>query len=208
MTVPQSRPGFTLIELLVVIAILSLLISVLLPSLARVKDAARQVLCANNLKELSVAISNYCMDQGRYLPIYTIPPPRDRGANWHRNIWPYIEANGTHENWGDRYSAVINSKGSWIYQCPSAVGGDEYFSFGMNQNLFDERTQMSPDLLLLMDWVGISLAWGMTNQLLVRLPGWHMGETNNLLFEDGHLENRTLDELPGREEDRRLWYHQ
>ncbi len=51
--------GFTLIELLVVIAIISLLVSILLPALNRVKDQAKNVVCATNLKGLIVAWTAY-----------------------------------------------------------------------------------------------------------------------------------------------------
>ena len=51
--------GFTLIELLVVIAIISLLVSILLPALNRVKEQAKNLVCATNLKGLIVAWTTY-----------------------------------------------------------------------------------------------------------------------------------------------------
>lgn len=47
--------GFTLIEVLVVVAIIALLIAILLPSLARARELARQVVCASNARQISVA---------------------------------------------------------------------------------------------------------------------------------------------------------
>ncbi len=60
------RPGLTLIELLVVISIVGLLIALLLPAVQSAREASRRALCANQLKQLSLAMHAYNAVQGAF----------------------------------------------------------------------------------------------------------------------------------------------
>ncbi len=75
---PARSPGFTLIELLVVIAIIAILAAMLLPALGRGKGSAQRTACANNLRQLRLALGLYITDNNGLMPPRGVPA----------NAWP------------------------------------------------------------------------------------------------------------------------
>lgn len=96
---PPTRPtlGFSLVELLVVIAIIGILIAMLLPAVQAAREAARRTQCANNLKQLGLALHNY-HDAHKAFPfawMLDLPNlPNFSGVNfqaWGVLVLPYVE---------------------------------------------------------------------------------------------------------------------
>ena len=73
--------GFTLIELLVVIAILALLLSVIMPNLAKAKEFARRTVCLSHLGQLGLICVTYAHENNDWYPNYNIHP----GPNGYSN---------------------------------------------------------------------------------------------------------------------------
>lgn len=123
-----KKYGFTLIELLVVIAIISILATILLPSLNNAKELARRTSCQNKLRTIATAVNMYAADNDGYLPttgvIGSLPP----NAYWMYSLRPYV---GIDEPIGSGAKSVEEH-----YRCPShkisAPWAEWYSSFGAN----------------------------------------------------------------------------
>jgi len=102
----QGLRGFTLVELLVVIAIIGILIALLLPAIQSAREAGRQTVCTNHLKQMTLAALNH-QDANKTLPaggwgyLWVGDPDRGYGrkqpGGWIYNILPFLEENALHD---------------------------------------------------------------------------------------------------------------
>jgi prepilin-type N-terminal cleavage/methylation domain-containing protein/prepilin-type processing-associated H-X9-DG protein len=110
----MRRRAFTLVELLVVIGIIGLLIAILLPALAKVREQAKQIKCMTQLRQIAIGLVNYSSsNQGNFPPwsswhaypdgAYSNPLDDAPGESWTEMLIPYISA----------------TPDSPVYNCPS-----------------------------------------------------------------------------------------
>ncbi len=110
----NNRRAFTLVELLVVITIIGILIALLLPAVQAAREAARQVQCKNNLKQMGIALHNY-LDAWNTFPAGSTVQPGNcvmgecRGTGLFVTIFPYFEQDARYADFEPYFSGPMGS---------------------------------------------------------------------------------------------------
>lgn len=143
---PAARPAFTLVELLVVMAVIGALVALLLPAIQSAREAARRSQCANNVKQIGVAMHNF-EHAFRHLPPGGLSGSTQTEAHRILNvtvnlehgwtIWllPFLEQQGVRDqyrleaDWRDPLNQEARENVIGTLLCPSAPRTSRLVSF-------------------------------------------------------------------------------
>ncbi len=151
-----GKRGFTLIELLVVIAIISLLVTILMPSLQRAKELARNTICSTNLSGIGKAIYYYLEEFEGTFCVWEQWDVLDSKGNMPDITWWYMDLAKT-MSWSDvwtHYPAKdVDEEETWedpgLFLCPMAdrskrSQGENAASSGWQSNVGDSMGPSEP----------------------------------------------------------------
>lgn len=169
----RAKAAFTLVELLVVIAIIGTLVGLLLPAVQSAREAARLSMCANNLKQLSLAFLNHTDAKGVLPPgsggvpqvetagTFWTAPFSGRRASWPAYMFPFAEMKADYD-WvvtkGGPWAAVADSSANphplksppSLFGCPS----DPNVGKNKTRGMAPSGNQTPPDSRLGQGWHG------------------------------------------------------
>ena len=128
----KSSNAFTLVELLVVIAIIGILISMLLPAVQTVREAARRTSCLNNVRQIVLATHGYEAALGKFPPSFEIESGTiltGNNGSWsiHGRLLPFIEQANAYKRvdldqaWDAQTETGVPTLRIPLFQCASEV---------------------------------------------------------------------------------------
>jgi prepilin-type N-terminal cleavage/methylation domain-containing protein/prepilin-type processing-associated H-X9-DG protein len=143
MTPTRRQPrAFTLVELLVVISIIGVLMSLLLPAVQAARETARRAQCANNQKNLSLAVLQYDGSHKKFPGYVNSVGLDDKRASWLVMIFPYVEQSALWDAYQKFGLSLDNVPTLDIGICPSnpATGAiDAPMAYAANVGMLDNR---------------------------------------------------------------------
>ncbi len=200
----RKKIGFTLIELLVVIAIISLLVSILVPSLTKAKELAKIAACSSNYRGMGIGIGFYINDNNGYIPagaegyddrsVFLWPPPAIIPIGYGL-LNPYFPEANLMKNIG---AGLDDGSIRGIFHCPGVPKGFliPYGNFASVTYVAWIHGTYRADELASNMAIGTgwhSNPWG--EPVYVR---FHDGTGDNILYADGHVAWRGWEEMAER----------
>ncbi len=160
----RPRDAFTIIELLVVIAIIGVLVGMLLPAVQKVRESASRIQCVNNLKQFSLACTNYQMLHVDYPPGALCLPDSFSAWNANKGTWlvyalPYVEQGNLYDQIPNLTVPYFDSIGAAeragvlprifpLLRCPSdgfAISGPySNYAGSMGPQCLDDKCGVNP----------------------------------------------------------------
>jgi len=186
------KSGFTLIELLVVIAIIAILAAILFPVFASARDKARQASCASNLKQLGLAMVQYCADYDDTMPMNW--PAAGANANmsplllW--AIYPYVKSTGAYRCPSD----TSNNASSYVYNnnigyAPTSVFSSPSISVALIEGYFPGENMSATSPFGLNQDFNTNAVTNRVISTLYNVPRHANATIINVLFLDGHVKS-------------------
>lgn len=135
----RSKHGFSLIELLVAIGVIALLIGILLPVLAKSREAGKAVVCMSNMRSMASATTGYMLDNQQYYP----QPSTDDGINaagsdankalWYNALDYYVGNEVKAGGSGDRNDNAYKQDPVWLDLPANGLDPDNARTIKMNE---------------------------------------------------------------------------
>lgn len=200
----NHNAGFTLIELLVVIAVISLLVSILLPTLNQAKDLAKQSVCLTNLKGIGIALAMYrgsYHDDNPYLDV--VDESEGKPMRWAAKLvqtemidnpggimqCPYSEITGLAPHSGGRYEddGKAYPYCTYLANCGIFKSNSPYYTktYTISGNWINASSTVHAQCYAMYDQIPRD-AWGAR---MASTFGWHGDVHRNLaltVYGDGH----------------------